>query len=80
MVDEPPWQVPVPELACARASSGKMELFGIHLIGANAEPGRKLLLTIAFVFAIGLVGFALRGLLGLIGRSANSPRLRFCAT
>ena len=54
-----------------------MDLFGIQLIGANAENGRKLLLTLAFVLAIWAIGFVTRALLGWIGHSVDSPRFRF---
>lgn len=54
-----------------------MELFGIQLIGANAENGRKLLLTFLFVAGVWTVGATLRALLGWIGHSVDSPRFRF---
>jgi len=54
-----------------------IELFGVRLIGANAENGRKLLLTVAFIVAAWLVGMLLRKLVGLIGHASDSPRFRF---
>ncbi len=54
-----------------------IELFGVRLIGANAENGRKLLLTVAFIVAAWLVAMLLRKLVGLIGHASDSPRFRF---
>jgi len=54
-----------------------MELFGVHLIGANAATGHKLLLTLVFVLGIWTIGALLRALLGWIGHSTDSPRFRF---
>jgi small-conductance mechanosensitive channel len=50
-----------------------MHFFGIDWVGVNAESGRKLLLSLAFVAIMLLGSKALRGLLGLIlGRADNS--------
>ena len=38
-----------------------VELFGIKLVGVNADNGGKLLLTFVFVLAIYLLGKLLRG-------------------
>lgn len=54
-----------------------MKLFGVHLIGADAATGHKLLLTLAFVLGIWAIGALLRALLGWIGHSVDSPRFRF---
>lgn len=54
-----------------------MEFFGVHLIGANAATGHKLLLTLVFVLGIWAIGTVLRALLGWIGHSVDSPRFRF---
>jgi small-conductance mechanosensitive channel len=54
-----------------------VEFFGVHLIGADAATGHKLLLTLAFVFGIWAIGALLRALLGWIGHSVDSPRFRF---
>lgn len=54
-----------------------MEFFGVHLIGADAATGRKLLLTLVFVIGIWAVGAVVRALLGWIGHSVDSPRFRF---
>ena len=52
--------------------SAAFELFGVRLLGVNAESGRKLALTIGFVIAAWLIGVALRRLLGLVGRASDS--------
>jgi small-conductance mechanosensitive channel len=54
-----------------------VELFGVHLLGLNAESGRKLLLMLGFIVGVWLVGLALRRLLALVGGAADSERFRF---
>ena len=54
-------------------------LFGVTLIGATAENGRKLLLTIAFVVAILVVGWLIRQLLKLAIGSRAGTRFHFWA-
>ena len=50
-----------------------MHLLGIDWVGINAENGRKLLLSIAFVIVVLLAGRLLRGLAGLlVGRSHSA--------
>jgi small-conductance mechanosensitive channel len=53
------------------------EFFGIRLIGVNAETGRKLLLTIAFVVAVWVAGWVLKRLLAWVGHATGSARFRF---
>lgn len=54
-----------------------MELFGVHLIGADAESGRKLLLTLMFALAIWISGLLLRLILGWVAYLVDQPRFRF---
>ncbi|MGI9035630.1 MAG: mechanosensitive ion channel family protein [Pyrinomonadaceae bacterium] len=54
-----------------------MEIFGIKFIGINADNGRKLLLSILFIFGILLVGFLLRGLTNLLLSGTRFERARF---
>ncbi|MGI8495746.1 MAG: mechanosensitive ion channel domain-containing protein, partial [Pyrinomonadaceae bacterium] len=54
-----------------------MEIFGIRFIGINAENGQKLLLTVLFIIAILLFGFALRAISGLILNGDRYERARF---
>jgi small-conductance mechanosensitive channel len=54
-----------------------LQFFGVHLIGANAENARKLLLTLALVVIATVVGILLRRLMGLLGHVFDSPRFRF---
>ena len=39
-----------------------VQLFGVTLVGVNAENGKKLLFSIVFILVISLLGRALRGL------------------
>lgn len=57
-----------------------VELFGIKLVGVNADNGGKLLLTFVFVLAIYLLGKLLRGLSHVVapGKGKNE-RIRFWA-
>ncbi|MDQ3634031.1 MAG: mechanosensitive ion channel family protein [Acidobacteriota bacterium] len=54
-----------------------MEIFGIKFIGANAENGQKLLLTISSILIILLVGYLLRKLAGIILGSEKLERAKF---
>jgi small-conductance mechanosensitive channel len=56
---------------------GALQVFGVSLIGANAENGRKLLITVGLVLVVWLAGRALRAVLGGIGKATASPRFRF---
>lgn len=54
-------------------------LFGVTLIGATPENGRKLLLTIAFVLLAWTVGWAIRQLLKLFIGTRAGTRFQFWA-
>ncbi|MBD0373657.1 MAG: mechanosensitive ion channel family protein [Pyrinomonadaceae bacterium] len=54
-----------------------MELYGIRLVGINAENGRKLLLTLAFIIIVLLARFALTGLSKLVLPGLHNERARF---
>lgn len=54
-----------------------IELFGVKLLGANAETGHRLLLTLGFVLIVWLAGRVVRWLLGLVGHAIDSARFRF---
>jgi hypothetical protein len=71
-----------PSIQNGAASSGHVEgahLFGVTLIGATAENGRKLLLTIAFIVIAMLIGWAVRSLLRLLIGSRTGTRVQFWA-
>lgn len=61
----------------ASAAQGAVQLFGVRLLGLDAETGRKLLLTLGFLIVIWLAGKALRWALGRFGFAVSSSRLRF---
>jgi small-conductance mechanosensitive channel len=52
-------------------------LFGIRLFGLNAENGRKLLFTVAFIAAVIVVGKLLKAATGLIPGGLRNERVRF---
>jgi small-conductance mechanosensitive channel len=56
-----------------------IELFGIRLVGATPENGRKLLLTIALIVIVLLATWTLRALIRWLGQSSGSARFRFWA-
>ncbi len=56
-----------------------LHVFGVTLIGATAENGRKLLLTIAFTIIILLAGWGIRQLLKLFIGSRGGTRFHFWA-
>ncbi len=57
-------------------SSEALQLFGITLVGATPENGRKLLLTLAIVVVVLLFSRLVRGLLAATGNRAGD-RVRF---
>jgi small-conductance mechanosensitive channel len=65
--------------ASAASQVPGMHLFGVTLIGATAENGRKLLLTIAFIALVLLIGWAIRQLLRLFIGSRSGTRFHFWA-
>jgi len=56
-----------------------LHVFGVTLIGATAENGRKLLLTLAFIVAILIVGWVIRQLLKLSIGTRCGTRFHFWA-
>ncbi|HEX5431408.1 MAG TPA: mechanosensitive ion channel family protein [Bryobacteraceae bacterium] len=54
-----------------------MQIFGIRLVGVTAENGRKLLLTIVFLFAVWLVSRLLRSLAHWLVRGRTGKRVEF---
>jgi small-conductance mechanosensitive channel len=57
--------------------SGALRVFGVTLIGANAENGKKLLLTFAFIAAILFLAWALRHLINAIAKLSADARVSF---
>lgn len=60
-------------------SSAPIELFGVQLVGLNAENGRKLVLSLALVAAALVARKLLRGLLDALTRGQRLVRVRFWA-
>lgn len=54
-----------------------MEIFGIRFIGLNAENGRKLLLTVAFIVVFLILRFGLTAISGLIMSGRRNEQTRF---
>jgi small-conductance mechanosensitive channel len=54
-----------------------LQIFGVRLVGLNAENGRKLLLTIIFLGIVWLIGFGARALTGSLFHDRNDKRFRF---
>jgi small-conductance mechanosensitive channel len=54
-----------------------LELFGIRLVGINAENGKKLLFTLVFIVLTILVGRILRAITKLIPGGLHNERIRF---
>ncbi len=54
-----------------------MEIFGIKLVGFDAENGQKLLLTLGFIAVVLFLGYILRALVNLILSSKQFERARF---
>lgn len=58
-------------------SNRAVELFGIRLVGINAESGAKLLLTLGFVLLVLALGRLLRALAAALLRDRGYPRVEF---
>jgi small-conductance mechanosensitive channel len=71
--------VAAPTAAASSAHVPGMHVFGVTLIGATAENGRKLLLTIAFILIAWVAGWAIRQLLKLFIGSRSGTRFQFWA-
>jgi len=54
-----------------------LQLFGVHLVGATPENGRKLLLSIGLVLAVGAATWLLRRALRSVSRESWDSRFRF---
>jgi len=65
--------------ATASTKAAGLHVFGVTLIGATAENGRKLVLTIILVVAIVVIGWLIRKLLSLFVGSRSGTRFRFWA-
>ena len=70
---------PAAAAATSSAQVPGLHIFGVTLIGATAENGRKLLLTFAFVIILLAVGWAIRQLLKLSIGSRGGTRFHFWA-
>ena len=68
-----------PAGAAAAPAHDAAHLFGITLIGATPDNGRKLLLTIGFVLVVVLVGWMIRQLLKLFIGSRSGTTFHFWA-
>jgi small-conductance mechanosensitive channel len=58
-------------------SDGALELFGVHLVGATPENGRKLLLTVALIAIVILLTWLLRFALRTASKESRDARFRF---
>jgi small-conductance mechanosensitive channel len=54
-----------------------MEIFGIKFVGLTAENGRKLLLTLGFIFLVMLLRFVITSLSRLLLRGRHNERVHF---
>ena len=59
--------------------SESLELFGVTLIGATAENGRKLVLTVGFIVIAAVASWALQRILRLFIGSRSGTRFQFWA-
>lgn len=54
-----------------------MEIFGIRFVGLTAENGRKLLLTLGFIFVVMLLRYILTSISKLLLRGRHNARIDF---
>src|SRR5690349_15520999 len=65
------------DTAAHAGAAGRARLLGIPLLGASADSGKKLLLSLALVAIVVLIGVATRTMLGPASRGSRSERVRF---
>lgn len=70
------WEAP--DVTDPSGSNGALHVFGVTLIGATPENGRKLLLTVGFIVGALLIGWIIRFLIAA-GASILHSRVRFWA-
>jgi small-conductance mechanosensitive channel len=58
-------------------TGGEMNFFGVHLLGVNAENGRKLLMTLGLLACVWLTGIVLRAVARLVLRGRNDTHAHF---
>jgi small-conductance mechanosensitive channel len=59
------------------SSQHELQIFGVPLVGATVENGRKLLLTVGLILAVLLLTWLLRASLRWASRSSRNSRFRF---
>jgi small-conductance mechanosensitive channel len=64
-------------MADGAATGGALKLFGVTLIGATPENGRKLLLTVAFILVAVLAGWVLRRVVSHLAGLSHNRRVSF---
>ena len=64
-------------MADGAAAGGALRLFGVTLIGATPENGRKLLLTVAFVLVAVVAGWVLRRIVSHLAGLSHNRRVSF---
>jgi small-conductance mechanosensitive channel len=69
----------VPVHGPVTSANEPLRLFGVTLIGATADNGRKLLLTVGFIILAWLVTMALRFILGQFIGTRSATRFQFWA-
>lgn len=57
--------------------NGALQVFGVTLIGATSDNGRRLLLTLGFIIAVLLFGWALRHLTSWVSHFSKDRRISF---
>ena len=64
-------------MADGASAGGALRLFGVTLIGATPENGRKLLLTVAFVLVAVVAGWVLRRIVSHLAGLSHNRRVSF---
>ena len=54
-----------------------LQIFGVTMVGVNAQNGRKLLFTLVFILLVVLLGRALRAISGLFLADRRNERVVF---
>jgi small-conductance mechanosensitive channel len=73
------WGLPLAKVVEFVGPNGALQIFGVKLVGVNAENGQKLLFSIGLILALWVVSWLLRGLLHVLVSGTQNTRVRFWA-
>jgi small-conductance mechanosensitive channel len=73
------WGLPLAKVIEFVGPNGALQIFGVKLVGVNAENGQKLLFSFCLVLALWVISSLLRALLHVLVGGTQNTRVRFWA-